>query len=378
MDCQNNRTIIARNQDVEHIVNAAACMGKYGYGAMLPKRFAMLVTTDVHNASKQLDNALEYLNAMEALDVGICLGDMQGGNFTQNDGSWYYMAVNKSKMPFYTTIGNHDCGNSVSKKLAGTKEEIFDKFIRTTCHTMGMSDIHKTYYSVNFDKYKITLIVMDNYMSPEDRDENGDFLIFHGAECLDQEEVDWLIETLANVPQDHQVILACHSYPDSAVKVVCNWTQEKGGISDALTTFYGKSELVPDVINAWMNGAALEKAYVPVEKAGILPTLKVNADFSGRGKGVFITYLTGHVHRDIIGRSATYPDQNIICLAATANDNWQNYNCDLPRMRGTKAEDCLTVFAVDTEKHQIHLVRVGSNYTVDCVERTVITIAYSA
>ena len=377
MSCQNTSTIMARNHDVEHIINAAACMGRYGYGTTMPKRFAMLVTTDVHNGRKQLYNAIVYLNEMDALDVGICLGDMQGGNFSQNDGSWYYMAVNDSKKSFYTTIGNHDCGNSTNKMLSGTKDEVFDKFIRTTCKIMGIPDIQKTYYSVNFDEYKITLIVMDNYMSPEDQDKNGDFIIFHGAECLDQKEVDWLVETLFNVPQDYQVILARHSYPDSAVKVDCNWTQENGGISDSFVPFYGKSELVPDVINAWMNGTTLKKSYVPLEKADILPTLTVNADFSARGKGVFISYLCGHVHRDMIGRSAVSPDQNIICFAATANDDWQNYHCDLPRMRGTKAEDCLTVFAVDTKKHRIHLVRVGSNYTVDCVERTVISIEYS-
>lgn len=67
MGCQNASTIVTRNQDVEHIVNAAACMGRYAYGMAMPKRFAMLVTTDVHNSSKQMHNGIEYLNQMDAL-----------------------------------------------------------------------------------------------------------------------------------------------------------------------------------------------------------------------------------------------------------------------------------------------------------------------
>lgn len=367
--------IIARNKDVEHIVNAAANLGVFGHGEKKPKRFAMLVTTDVHRCAKQMQSAIDYLNGMDALDCGICLGDIQGGNYTENDGSWYYLAVNSSDKPFYTTIGNHDGGNNVKKELCGTKAEVLEKFIRTTRTRIRKPDIDKTYYAVNMDEYKITLIVMDNYMAPEDRNENGDFVLHRGAECLNQEEVDWLVETLANVPQEYQVIIARHGYPDNVVKIEGDWTQEKGGFNGE-EALYGKCDLVPDVVNAWVKGETLSKAYPPIEKYDWLPTLTVNADFTARGEGVFVTYIVGHYHRDMIGKSAVYPDQNIISFAATANDDWQNYGCDLPRERGTKAEDCVTVFALDSEKHRIHLVRVGSNFTDALVDRTYTTINY--
>ncbi len=367
--------IIQRNKDIEHLVNAAAHVGVFGHGEVKPKRFAMLVTTDIHRCAKQMQSAVDYLNAMKALDCGICLGDIQGANHTENDGSWYYLAVNSSKKPFFTVIGNHDGGNNTKKEVCGTKAEVLEKFIRTTRGKIGIPDIDKTYYSVNFDEYKITLIVLDNYMAPEDRDENGDFLIHRGDECLDQEQVDWLVQTLANVPEGYHVVVARHGYPDSSVKTDCAWTQVRGGL-DAEQALYGKSELVPDIINAWTKGESLAKEYPPVEKFAQLPTLKVNADFTARGEGVFITYLIGHVHRDILAKSEVYPDQNIVAFVASANDDWQNYGCDLPRERDTKAEDCITVFAVDTEKRRFHLVRVGSNITTDLVERTHTTIAY--
>ena len=104
--------IVARNQDIEPIVNAAAHAGVYGYGQTLPKRLALLVAADIHQCPKQVSSAIDYLNEMPALDAGICLGDMSGEFFTESDGSWYHLAVAQTQKPFYTVIGNHDCGNS--------------------------------------------------------------------------------------------------------------------------------------------------------------------------------------------------------------------------------------------------------------------------
>ncbi len=367
--------VTKRNRDVEHIVNAAAGIGVYGRGEKYPSRFAMLVTTDVHRCVKQMQNAVDYLNDMDALTCGICLGDIQGGNYTENDGSWYHLAVNSSKKPFYTAIGNHDGGNSVKKELSGTKAEVLEKFIRTTRTKIGIPNIDKTYYSVNFDDHKLTLIVLDNYMAPEDRDENGDFKYGRGWEALNQEEVDWLIATLAAVPADYQVMIARHGYPDTCETVPCAWSESGRRIITELSP-YGKSELVPDIVNAWVKGEALSKAYAPLEEYAAFPTLTADADFTARGEGVFVAYLTGHMHHDIIAHSAVYPDQQIISFASTANDDWQNYGCDLPRERGTKAEDCLTVVALDSAHRKLHLVRVGSNFTMDLTDRTYMTMKY--
>ena len=64
-----------------------------------------------------------------------------------------------------------------------------------------------------------------------------------------------------------------------------------------------------------------------------------------------------------------------IAILVTA-DNWQNYCSDLPRAKGTKAEDCLTVLSLDTENRRINLVRIGSNVTVNLDERTYTALPY--
>ena len=368
-------SIFDRNRDIEHIVNAAAGVGRYGFGGTFPKRLALLVATDIHRCQKQLINAVDYLNGMDALDAGICLGDMQGANFTEYDGSWYFMAVNQAKKPFYTVIGNHDGGNSAKKEISGTKEEVKEKFIHSTRDAMGMPDLDKTYYSVRFADKNVTLIVLDNYMAPEGRNENGDFILSRSAECLDQAEVDWLIATLAEVPQSDHVIIARHGYPDNAEPLESYWTQKDRPINSEGSP-YGACEVVPDIVDAWMRGGRLQKTYAPLPGYPTVPTLTAEADFTERGEGIFVTYLIGHVHYDVLGRSALYPQQNIICFASSANDDWQNYDSDLPRQRGTKAEDCLTVAAVDTDGRKLHLVRVGSNITSDRVERKFLTVEY--
>lgn len=368
--------VALRNKDVEHIVNAAANVGDYAYGVTRQKRFAMLVMADIHRCAKQMHHAIEYLNEMDALDAGICLGDIQGSNFAENDGSWYSLALEWAEKPFYTVIGNHDCGNSVKREICATKEEAFNKFIRPNLKHIGIPDLDKTYYSVNFDEYKITLIVLDDYMTPDTLDENGDFRVFHGAECMNQEEIDWLIKTLSEVPEDYHVIIARHSYYDSAKITECSFTQPNSRFANPIHLAYGKCEIVSDIVNAWTKGTALNKVYAPESDSDILPTLVARADFSERGEGVFIAHLTGHMHWCIAGKSEAYPDQNIIAFPTAANDDWNNVDCDLLRERGTKAEDCLTAFAVDRDERKFHMVLVGANFTKNMTDRTHYSVSY--
>ena len=66
----------------------------------------------------------------------------------------------------------------------------------------------------------------------------------------------------------------------------------------------------------------------------------------------------------------------MIIFPATANDGWQNYCSDLPREKGTKAEDAITVISVDTINRRLKLVRVGSDFTVDMIERKSNVVEY--
>lgn len=370
--------IITRNRDVEHIVNAAMNLGHYSKGEQVDKFFGLLVMGDVHGCEWRQDrikSMVQYLNYKEGIDAGLMLGDMEGSNFT-SDAKWYTEAVNQAEKPFFTMIGNHDGGNRKVAATNGSKQQVFEKYILPVREKTGIADLDKTYYAVNFDEYKITLIMLDNYMAPDDRDENGDFVYSRGSECLNQAEVDWLIDTLKEVPSDYHVLIARHGYPDEAIKTKCDWSQEYGDIIGSNETEYGKCNLVPDVVDAWIHGKVLCREYAPLDANSTLPTLKVNADFSKRGEGVFISYLIGHVHRDVRGTASPYTEQNILCFPCSGDDTWTNGDCDLPRLPNTKAIDCLTVVAVDTKERRINMVRIGANITYKMVDRTFTTLNY--
>lgn len=367
--------IVLRNRDVEHIMHTSCGYGHHGYGERnYEKQFSMLVTTDVHECTEPLQSAIEYLNYYDALDCGICLGDMQARNFVETDGRWYTDTVAQSKKEFYTVLGNHDVGNSKDIAIAGTSQMAFEKFVLPCADKIGIPNLTTPYYVKTFDRYKVVMIVLNNYET-EAMGTDGNFALSRGLESYSQTQLTWLADTLQNIPQGYHLVIAMHSFCYETETVECAWSQPNKQIKPSPKTPYFGADILPDMLQAWIHGEKLCKTYAP-QDSGLFPTLSVECDFTARGRGEFVCYLIGHHHMDIIARSKTYPNQKIVCLASTANDTWQNYECDLPRAEGTKAEDLLTVFSLCPQKRQIRLVRVGSNVTMDMTDRTYTAILY--
>ena len=282
--------IVERNKDVEHIMHASCNWGLFAQAKRKNKLFAMLVTTDVHECTRQLSSAIEYLNYYDAIDCGVCLGDIQQSNYIKTDGTWYVNEVLKSKKPFLSVLGNHDVGNSFEDAISGTCEMAFDKFIRPTAPVTGIENLDKSYFVKYFDEYKIAFIGLDNYRTPTDKDENGNYIIKRGVEGTSQEQIDWLIETLGNIPEGYHVIIGMHSFPYTATKIKCAFTQEYPPCFNSLPqgrTIYGDDNIYTDIVDAWVNGDKLEREYEPLQYKELCPILKVKCDYTARGKGDF-------------------------------------------------------------------------------------------
>ena len=122
--------IVERNKDVEHIMLASAIYGVNGHGKKnIGKLFSMLAVADVHQSYKQMESAIDYLNYYDAFDIGISLGDMQAGSYSDSDGIWYRDAIHRAHKPFLTVLGNHDGGNYGEYRESGTPRRTFEKFI---------------------------------------------------------------------------------------------------------------------------------------------------------------------------------------------------------------------------------------------------------
>lgn len=365
--------IVKQNEDVSPAVDACGRYGLHSGGVMNNSRnFCMLVTTDVHQATENMKSAIDYLNEKEAIQYGCCLGDMAAGNYAQTDGTWYTSLVNASDKPFYTVIGNHDGGNSKDISISATVAQSFAKWIEPTLSKIGLPSLNVPYYAINTD-YNVTLIMLNNYDVPDTMD-GTNFAVSRGDEVLSQTQVNWLLSTLDNVPSTNHLLVLMHSYPYANEAVESIFSQYGYRPSGSSRPAY--AEIIPDIINAWMAGTALQKTYTPQIDSDYLDNIVINHDFSSHGTGVFVGYLVGHTHKDIIAKSSVYTDQNVYCLTDTAGGTWQNEGSDLPRVDGTKTQDAVTVIGIDTNARLVKLVRIGSNITTRMINRTMTAIQY--
>lgn len=381
--------IVEMNRDKEPLVQASCFYGRHAWGVRnAGKQFAMLAVSDIHRSLDRLEAAIEYLNYHDVLDCGINLGDIQGSNFSEVDGKWYTDCILKSQKPFFTVLGNHDVGESTRAEISATSQRAFEEFILPTAPVMGDGDCTRPYYARVFDTYKLVLICMDAYDAPDARDENGDFIIDRGEILFSQAQLDWLIKTLSTIPADYHLLIALHAFPFGSSFVDCSWSQKDIFRTDGTSLYnenmqrlvritpYGEAAPLADIVNAWKHGGALQRDYVPCNYKEILPVLHISCDFTKRGEGFFAAYLIGHHHRDAYATCDRYPDQNVIALPASALDDGQNYCSDLPRVRGTRTEDVITVVSVCTDYRQIRLVRIGSDTTFDMRKRDFFIIHY--
>ena len=363
--------IVNRNEDMRLAVYSSSNYGHNGQNkANVEKVLSMLAVADIHYYANLLSNASEYLNAIPSIDCGIVLGDIMAGNYAESDGTWYTNIINNSDKIIYTLIGNHDGGNSKTGSISGSKQDVFNKFILPVREKMGMASLTKTYYSVNFSQYKIMLIVLDNYDAPDTKS-GSDYVVSRGAEVLSQEQVNWFISTLNDVPSDYTVVVARHSSTGATWIIEnCSWTKD-GSLMGRSEEVYEELP-VNDIIHAWQTGSALSKNYEPIATG--LSTITVNCDFSSRGVGKFACYLFGHSHCDTVAYDQ-YGNLGVQFDTASSG-NSQPGNSDLPRVNGIKSEDCLTVVGIDTYRSLLKLVRIGSNVSMNMVNRSYIALPF--
>ena len=370
--------IVKKNIDIEHIMHASCKFGYHYAGVRNShKIFSLLVSADIHHDEVRLKRSVDYLNYYECLDGAICLGDIMAENFAEDDGSWYNDVISSSKKPYLTVIGNHDMGNSDIVSISATRNEAYEKFVKPTEKKMGIESTGKSYFVKDFDKYKVSLLVLSNYDMPDDIIDGEKFSLHRAKRIFSQEQLNWIYQALLNIPTDHTLIIAFHTLPFLSVTEESVFTQKNPEESAPGLTCYGDENIITDLVDAWVKGDVKEIEYKPLDEyKELLPTLKLNADFRARGKGDFACYIGGHTHEDLILHSKKYPEQKAILFPSSSADYWQNYCSDLPRAEGTKSEDCLTVLSLETNKREIRLVRVGSNFTMDMKERTYFVINY--
>ena len=329
------------------------------------KQFCLLIAGDIHADRTRMQNMIEYLNALDAFDAGIMLGDISGNEYTDTI-AFYLDALESVQKPFLTVLGNHDVAGATSDADLYTK---FGDCFQYAQLASGEVVSGKCYYHKDFAAQKIRLIVLMQYDLAGRASDTGDL-------CFGQDQIDWFIGVLNSTPSDYGVIIAEHTNPSRRM----NYNMDLSVTSDtwrqsnyAPTLMDG--DPVPDIVNAWISGTTLSQTYSYTFSNPPTP-LSVSADFTSRGAGEFITYLGGHWHMDVLGAPTAYPNQpDYHTPAAGLSAATQG---DIPRKAGTPSEDSLSAIAVDRDKKTVKVFHVGAHFTKDAVDRLYFKYAYGA
>lgn len=363
--------IVGRNKEITDGIYAAC---RWHQPSASAKQFCILMGTDIHADAVRLGNMVEYLNKIDAIDAGICLGDI-AGNTWADDATYYTEQISKTEKPFLTVIGNHDAGagNTVTTSYTNIAD-LVAKFITPN---IGYADLAsgeypsgKSYYYKDFSSYKIRIIVLNNYEYPSDND-GTNFAYTRGYNCWSQDQIDWFVSVLNSTPSDYGVIIATHFIPTSTSfdksSIWTSSTMQYSSYSPDTVLASADRNLLADIVNAWINGATLSKTYSYTVTGGSWSGITVDADFTERGEGEFITWIGGHLHMSVIGSIYSYSDQHVYLVDCSGlNAAMQG---DTPRKEGTRSEDAICVLSVDRELKEVKLFRIGAHFTKDAIDR---------
>ena len=362
--------IMLRNRDVLDGVYAAC---RYHQPSASNKQFCLLMGTDFHGDQTRLASMVAYLNAVDAFDAGICLGDIVGTDW-RNSAEFYTTEISKATKPYLTVIGNHDAGGNTLTTGYTNLSDLVDKFITPNIQyadlASGEYPSGKSYYFKDFASYKIRLIVLNPYEYPTDND-GTNFLYHRGYNCWSQDQVTWFVTTLNSTPSDYGVIIAEHFVPTSmAIDKTSEWTSStmtyNSWTPDTVLASADKN-MMAEIVNAWIDGTTLSDTYAYDVSGGTWSGITVSADFTTRGAGEFIAWIGGHLHMSLLGNIYSYSDQPVYladCSSLTAA-----VQGDTPRKVGTRSEDALCVLAVDRTNKAVKLFRIGAHFTMDGVDR---------
>lgn len=357
--------IIALNEDAVQRISAAQQhfdLRKNNVGTYTTNTaancFILAHISDLHNDVARYGRFRDFIDGVSSINAAIVSGDLTDGGKTAEFETM--MGVTFSRIQPMQVIGNHERWDG--KTIAQIGEALGQPKV---------SNAYTGYYYVDYTTPKIRIIVLNEYdtSSTTNSTQRKDG---HWS----QSQIDWFVGALDGaISNGYSVIVAMHcveqgsgtgsgsSLPAPNTEGFYQRNMQWDGFNSTTMPHY----LIEGIIDAFRNGTTVSGTYAHSDGT---TSISLNHTFSGEGK--FVAYVVGHAHVDMIGYSTEHPDQLYLmapvgCVWGGKSGTSSNHRfvggeiSDLPRIEGTKSEDCFNVYGIDTINKRVKVIRVGSD-----------------
>ena len=331
--------------------------------------FNFFLANDLHGnlyAAKCIKELKKYFDM-----PAISCGDVAPVRPTTYDFSDFILLAKAIEM--YFTIGQHEVGFMLEsdgnagrlKANCWTHQQVFDNLISPMKSTWGLPNLSTNYWFKDFTDEKVRLISLYQYNIPlVDDPEDSDYykykreVVWYG-----QEQINWFVNALKDVPEDYTVIIIKHQPDMSCRKTGSRFGDRNIGGNNLIID----GTPIEDIVNAYMNKTSISQEYVCVDTETYPVTdfkLSVDNDFSS-AEGSFGFYVMGDTHIDCVSKTKDYPQRTmVITSSSTPQDTsvaWQmNYENAL----------LLNILGVNSSSRNISLVRIGQQSSYKLEDRS--------
>ena len=359
--------LLARNAESVNHIYAAKKKFYLRNGVLAESNSKILIGhfSDIHADKERFENLIkcfEYFNVAFAIHTGdTVIWDMR------EDVSFFKDMTKDSPVPFYNCIGNHE---TFRDTVPVKNKELYEKLLTNQKDVCSESD--GGYYYVDFPKYGIRLITLNNYEF-----DDTDVTRTREAYNILQPQCEWLIAALKDAKdKGYGVIIASHE-ADIPIPENCNdfgFCQRYQPYPWSIPKEH--EHIVADIIDAFKYGKKLDIDFT-WESTGAHVSIK--DEFEGSGE--FICYLNGHRHGDYVGHLPGFPDQLSIGMPCSGcyPEGYHNIGeeiSDLPRVPNTVTEDCINFYSIDREERTIAIVRLGATVNDEFETRRSLKLKY--
>ena len=360
--------ILDHNDEASMLFNSARLFFSSNEMNTIDKYAIIGHTSDCHGDYKRVENFLKYCDN-EKVDVACVTGDIVAYE-PKHQIKWFNDLILSCKSLTAVCTGNHDVyDNSM------TDSDIYDFMFADVAMKIGNAT-GKTWYYTDIANKKLRVISVNLY-------QYGGTSRWYTH--FTNEQLAWLVSTLASTPNDYGIIILSHapqvSLDNAKDADHVDFFQDTRLYNNTHNAVSGGVPLY-DIVDAFISRTTLSKTYT---QTGEPSSISVSADFTSVDNTVeFIAHLTGHFHQDSIcyvpNRANKQLMLNVTCTNAIYGGSSYPYLADIQdqgRNNMDSTQDAFNMYVIDRDNKTVKVIRIGNNVTYQMKERKYMEIPYA-